>query len=78
MVKENFPTFLDRKPLFPGSSCFPLSPDENDSDDETLSHDGLMKRALDSKQNDQLMKILEVIGTPTESDLSFIKEENAK
>jgi mitogen-activated protein kinase 1/3 len=27
MMKENAPTFMDRKPLFPGSSCFPLSPD---------------------------------------------------
>lgn len=26
MMKENAPTFLDRKPLFPGKSCFPLSP----------------------------------------------------
>ena len=29
MMKENAPTFLDRKPLFPGKSCFPLSPDKN-------------------------------------------------
>ncbi len=27
MLKENAETFLDRSPLFPGSSCFPLSPD---------------------------------------------------
>lgn len=27
MLKENAPTFMDRKPLFPGQSCFPLSPD---------------------------------------------------
>ena len=26
MMKENAPTFMDRKPLFPGKSCFPLSP----------------------------------------------------
>ena len=26
MMKENAPTFLDRQPLFPGKSCFPLSP----------------------------------------------------
>jgi len=25
-MKESAPTFLDRKPLFPGQSCFPLSP----------------------------------------------------
>lgn len=29
MMKENAPTFMDRKPLFPGKSCFPLSPDKN-------------------------------------------------
>jgi len=26
MIKENAPTFLDRSPLFPGNTCFPLSP----------------------------------------------------
>lgn len=26
MIKENAPTFLDRKPLFTGNQCFPLSP----------------------------------------------------
>ena len=26
MMKENSPTYMDRKPLFPGKSCFPLSP----------------------------------------------------
>jgi len=29
MIKENAPTFLDRSPSFPGSSCFPLSSDKN-------------------------------------------------
>jgi mitogen-activated protein kinase 1/3 len=29
MQSANAPTFLDRKPLFPGQSCFPLSPDSN-------------------------------------------------
>ena len=26
MMKVNAPTFMDRQPLFPGKSCFPLSP----------------------------------------------------
>ena len=26
MMKGNAATFIDRKPLFPGKSCFPLSP----------------------------------------------------
>lgn len=29
MMKENAPTFLDRSPLFPGTSCFPLSPERS-------------------------------------------------
>ena len=29
MMKESAPTYLDRKPLFPGRSCFPLSPDRH-------------------------------------------------
>lgn len=29
MMKESAPTYLDRKPLFPGKSCFPLSPDKH-------------------------------------------------
>jgi mitogen-activated protein kinase 1/3 len=29
MMKENVPNCLERKPLFPGNSCFPLSPDSN-------------------------------------------------
>jgi mitogen-activated protein kinase 1/3 len=29
MMKESFSTFLERKPLFPGNSCFPLSPDKS-------------------------------------------------
>lgn len=29
MLKENAATFMDRTPLFPGTSCFPLSPDRN-------------------------------------------------
>lgn len=29
MMKENAPTFTQRQPLFPGKSCFPLSPAKN-------------------------------------------------
>jgi len=29
MMKENAPTFMERQPLFPGKSCFPLSPAKN-------------------------------------------------
>ncbi len=29
MMKESAPTYLDRRPLFPCKSCFPLSPDRS-------------------------------------------------
>ena len=29
MVQDNFATFTDRRPLFPGDSCFTLSPSES-------------------------------------------------
>ena len=32
MIKENAPTFIDRKPLFPGNCCFPLSPPGSNKD----------------------------------------------
>ena len=34
MMKESAPTYLDRKPLFPGKSCFPLSPDKNTKEEK--------------------------------------------
>ena len=32
MMKRSVPTFIDRKPLFPGKSCFPLSPGKDTCD----------------------------------------------
>lgn len=29
MMKQSAPTYMDRRPLFPGKSCFPLSPDRH-------------------------------------------------
>jgi mitogen-activated protein kinase 1/3 len=29
MMKEHVPNSLNRKPIFPGKSCFPLSPDKS-------------------------------------------------
>ena len=50
MMKENCAQHSDRGPLFPGQSCFPLSPNEDD---------------LSSPANlDQLNVIFSVIGTP--------------
>jgi mitogen-activated protein kinase 1/3 len=68
MMKESAPTYLDRKPLFPGKSCFPLSPD---------SHAKENKSGFPFAKNDQLAIIFEVIGTPEEDDRSFVTDQKA-
>jgi len=73
MMKENYATVFDRQPLFPGHTCFPLSPGGSQNPDEDIK-----EFANDKLKNDQLSKIFEVIGTPTCSeDLDFIYQENA-
>jgi len=59
MMKESAPTYLDRKPLFPGKSCFPLSPDK---------HAKEQRHGFPFSTNDQLAVIFEVIGSPNEED----------
>lgn len=55
MLKENAPTFLDRSPLFPGTSCFPLSPAKSNT---------VKKNGFPHSSSDQLNVIFSVIGTP--------------
>lgn len=68
MMKESAPTYLDRRPLFPGKSCFPLSPDKNPKEE---------KSGFPFSTNDQLAVIFEVIGTPNEEDKSFVTDSKA-
>lgn len=68
MMKENAPTFLDRKPLFPGGSCFPLSPDQNPTK---------KKNGFPMPTNDQLNVIFNIIGTPSEEEMSFVTDQKA-
>ena len=68
MMKENVANALDRKPLFPGSSCFPLSPDSNPT---------VKKNGFAVSTNDQLNIIFDIIGTPTEEDASFVTDYKA-
>lgn len=68
MMKESAPTYLDRKPLFPGKSCFPLSPDK---------HAKAEKGGFPVAKNDQLAVIFEVIGSPNEDDKSFVTDAKA-
>ena len=68
MMKESAPTYLDRKPLFPGKSCFPLSPDKHAKEE---------RKGFPFSKNDQLAVIFEVIGSPEEDDKSFVTDQKA-
>lgn len=68
MLKENAPTFMDRRPLFPGNSCFPLSPDH---------HTKMRRAGHPSSDSDQLNVIFEVIGTPSQDELGFISDSTS-
>lgn len=68
MMKENSPTFLDRKPLFPGKSCFPLSPAKAATES---------KAGLPFSSNDQLAVIFTVIGSPSKEDCTFVTDQKA-
>lgn len=68
MMKENVPVQGDRKPLFPGKSCFPLSPDK------TPGPVKLNDKGFRINEGDQLNVIFDIIGTPKEEDLSFVTD----
>jgi mitogen-activated protein kinase 1/3 len=68
MMKESAATYLDRKPLFPGKSCFPLSPDKS------LQQN---RNGFPYSTDDQLAIIFQVIGAPTEEDKSFVTDAKA-
>ena len=68
MMKESAPTYLDRKPLFPGKSCFPLSPDKHVKEE---------RGGFPFSRNDQLAVIFEVIGSPSEEDKSYVTDAKA-
>ncbi|CRH00010.1 mitogen-activated protein kinase 2, putative [Plasmodium relictum] len=63
MLESHINNPTNRFPLFPGSSCFPLSPDRNS------------KKVHEKSNKDQLNIIFNVIGTPTEDDLKSITKE---
>jgi len=65
MLKQNSATFLDRKPLFPGKSCFPLSPDQNPNK---------VMNGFPIASGDQLSMIFSLLGTPTDNDKSFVTD----
>ena len=70
MIKENAPTFTDRKPLFPGKFCFPLSPPAKSNPIK------INEKGFPMDRSDQLNVIFEVIGTPTEEEMEFVTDQN--
>jgi mitogen-activated protein kinase 1/3 len=68
MIREICPKYTDRSPLFPGKSCFPLSPDVGVTS---------MRGGYPSSEHDQINMIFDVLGTPTEEDISFLSEPKA-
>lgn len=65
-MSDNFPDPSDRTPLFPGRACHPLSPNAA----KASPKDRLLKLA-----NDQLSKIFDVIGTPTDETLEELLDD---
>eukprot|EP00914_Ancora_sagittata_P021042 GHVO01041316.1.p1 GENE.GHVO01041316.1~~GHVO01041316.1.p1 ORF type:complete len:184 (+),score=35.19 GHVO01041316.1:670-1221(+) len=69
MMKENVGQTADRGPLFPGSSCFPLSPDQKHATDYKFHTRG---------NRDQLNMIFNILGTPSDEDVEALEKEDAK
>lgn len=69
LVKANAPHYIERGPLFPGVSCFPLSPDVKTN---------IKRMGYPCAENDQLNMIFNVLGTPKEEDLTFITDPKAR
>jgi len=67
MLKLNMIEISERTSLFPGTSCFPLSPEIKKE-----------KKKLVVKGNkDQLKEIFTVLGTPNEREYEFISDPNS-
>lgn len=64
--------FTERKPLFPGKACYPLSPPKTPDMNYKKIND------FPHSVHDQLSVIFNIIGTPREEDLDFISDERAK
>lgn len=72
LLKDNCFNPYERKPLFPGKSCFPLSPPKDQSNLVKNNHG----YPVDSR--DQLNVIFDVIGAPMEEDMDFITDAHAR
>lgn len=62
MIRGNSVNAFSRRAIFPGSSCYPLSPGA---------------KSKGGKKEDQLWVIIKQLGTPTAEDVEFIRDEFA-
>jgi mitogen-activated protein kinase 1/3 len=69
MIKDNVPDPRNRVPLFPGASCFPLSPSAQPS---------MSVAGFPVSPRDQLQVILEKRGSQSDADLAFINDPKAE
>ena len=58
--------------MFEGKACFPLSPPKKEEVNLYKLQNG-----FPHSEDDQISKILQVIGSPTEDEVNFIEEELA-
>lgn len=68
MIRDNAPYYVERGPIFPGKSCFPLSPDVGITS---------LRNGYPANDNDQLNVIMEILGTPEQEDLQDISNPRA-
>jgi len=69
---HDYNSIINNRYLFPGSSCFPISP----CDEMKNQKGGEKEESMNIvSQNDQLIKILEIVGGQDERDLSFILDQ---
>ncbi|CCF73394.1 mitogen-activated protein kinase [Babesia microti strain RI] len=80
MIKENINSPSERSPLFPGSFCFPLSPDhKNDKKyrDANVNKNDILE-CNNQRDMDQLNMIFNVLGTPWEDEVECLEKEYVK
>jgi serine/threonine protein kinase len=68
MSKKTQPEYSQRRALFPGGSCFPLSPSSEPS---------MLVAGMPISPRDQLRLILETKGAPSDRDVQFINDAKA-
>ena len=68
MVKKNCPDYENRGPLFPGDSCFPLSPKRSKKN----------KNQVYQSHFDQIRVIFDVLGSPTQQEINKLEDEQAR